>query len=110
MHPNFYHWHARVQLKPEVSILEPRWNAAAKATHEPSASDICSLLMLVLFPGAEPDFAKRFSEALVKLEPTFPPDHNAELLRVMATAGVYSQLEAFSNVADALALGLHAAA
>jgi hypothetical protein len=29
---------------------------------------------------------------------------------VMATAGVYSQLEAFSNVADALALGLHAAA
>lgn len=110
MHPNFYHWHARAELKPEVPVLEPRWSAAAKFAEEASAADIPSLLMLVLFPGAEPDFAKRFSEALVKLEPTFPPDHNAELLRVMATASVYSRLEAPTNIAEAFALGLQAAA
>src|SRR6266852_4408928 len=109
MHPHFYHWHSRAELKPEVPMLEPRWNAAVKATAEPSASDICSLLTLVLFPGAQPTFAKTFSEAIVKLEPTFPPDHNDELLRVMATAGVYDQLERSTNAADALALGIHAA-
>ena len=109
-HPNFYHWHARAELKPDVSILEPRWNAAAKFAGKLSPGDILSLLLLVLFPGAEPEFAKRFSEALVKDEPTFPPDKNAELLRVMAAASVYSQLEKPSNAADALALGLQAAA
>ena len=109
MHPNFFHWHARAELKPETAILETRWNAAVKCTEKLSSADICSLLKLVLFPGAEPDFAKRFSEALVKAEPTFPPINNAELLRVMATAGVYSQLESFSKAADALALGLQAA-
>ena len=110
MHLNFYHWHARVELKPEVPLLEPRWNAAAKFAEKPSAADIRSLLALVLFPGAEPEFAKRFTEALVKLEPTFPPDHNAEILRVMATASVHSCLETSSNIADAFALGLKAAA
>lgn len=110
MHPNFYHWHAKAALKPDVLILEPRWNAAANFAKKLSADDILSLLRLVLFPGAEPEFAKRFSEALVKNEPTFPPDKNAELLRVMAAAGVHSQLEKPSHIADALALGLQAAA
>lgn len=110
MHPNFYHWHAHAELKPEPAILEPRWNAAEKFAENLSAADICSLLRLVLFSGGEPDFAKRFSEALVKLEPTFPPEHNAELLRVMATAAVYSQMDDSSKVADAIALGLQAAA
>lgn len=110
MHQNFFHWHSRAELKPDTTILEPRWNAAAKFAEDVSVSDICSLLRLVLFPGAEADFAKRFSDALVKLEPTFPPEGNAELLRVMATAAVYSQMDAPSNEADAIALGLRAAA
>jgi hypothetical protein len=110
MHPNFFHWHGRSQLKPEVPILEPRWNASAKFAENLSAADVRSLLALVLFPGAEPEFAKRFSEALVKLEPTFPPAGNAEMLRVMATASVYTRLESSTNIANALALGLQAAA
>jgi hypothetical protein len=109
MHPNFYHWHARAELKPETAKLEARWNAAVKCTEKPSSADICSLLKLVLFPGAEPDFAKRFGEALVKAEPTFPPNNNGELLRIMATAGVYSQMETSSKAANAFALGLQAA-
>lgn len=109
MHPNFYHWHSRAELKPDTTILEPRWNAATKFTEGVSVTDICSLLRLVLFPGAEAEFAKRFSAALVKLEPTFPPEGNAELLRVMATAAVYSQMDEPSNEADAIALGLRAA-
>ena len=109
MHPNFFHWHARAELKPETAILEPRWNAAVKFAEKLSGADIVSLLKLVLFPGAEPEFAKRFSEALVKAEPTFPPNNNAELLRVMATAAVYSQWESPTKAADALALGLQAA-
>ncbi len=109
MHPNFYHWHARAELKPETAILEPRWKAAAGFAKTPSAADILSLLQLVLFPGAEPAFAKRFTEALVKGEPTFPIDKNAELLRAMAAASVYSQLEKPSNAATAIALGLQAA-
>lgn len=109
MHPNFYHWHARAELKPETTILEARWNAAVKFAEKLSSADINSLLKSVLFPGAESDFAKRFSEALVKAEPTFPPNNNAELLRVMATAAVYSQFESSSKAADALALGLQAA-
>ena len=110
MHPNFYHWHAHAELKPEPASLEPRWNAAAKFAEKLSAADIRSLLRLVLFPGAEPEFANRFSGELVKLEPTFPPERNAELLRVMAAAAVHSRLEKSSNVADAFALGLQAAA
>ena len=110
MHPNFFHWHAHAELKPDLTILEPRWNAAAKFAEKLSAADICSLLRLVLFSGAEPEFAKRFSEGLVKLEPTFPPERNAELLRVMAAAAVHSQMDEPSNVADAIALGLQAAA
>ena len=43
---------------------------------------------IALFPKAEIEFAKRFSDELVKSEPTFPPDKNAELLRVMATAAI----------------------
>jgi hypothetical protein len=109
MHPHFYHWHARVDLKPDPAILEPRWNAAAAFAKKLSAADIRSLLQLVLFPGTEPVFAKRFTEALVKAEPTFPIDRNAELLRVMATASVYNKLEDSSLPADALALGLQAA-
>lgn len=109
MHPNFYHWHARAELKPETAILEPRWNAAAAFAEKLSASDIHSLLLLVLFPGAEPTFAKRYTEAIVKSEPTFPLDKNGELLRAMATASVYSQLDNPSSAADALALGLRAA-
>ena len=83
---------------------------SSEAIENPSAADIRSLLLLVLFPGAEPDFAKRLSETIVKLEPTFPPDHNAEILRVMAAACVYTHLEQTSTIANALALGLHAAA
>lgn len=97
-------------MKLDTTILEPRWNAAAKFAEDVSVSDICSLLRLVLFPGAEAEFAKRFSVALVKLEPTFPPEGNAELLRVMATAAVYSKMDKPSNEADAIALGLLAAA
>lgn len=110
MNQNFYHWQTRAGFTPDVSILEPRWNAAAKFVKKPSPGDILSLLRLILFPGAEPEFAKRFSEALVREEPTFPPDKNAQLLRVMAAAGVHSLFEKPSSVADALALGLQSAA
>jgi hypothetical protein len=109
MHPNFFHWHARAEIKPEVAILEARWDAAVKCTEKPSAADICSLVKLVLFQGAKADFAKQFSDALVKAEPTFPPTENAELLRVMATACAFNHLGNPSNIADALALGLQAA-
>jgi hypothetical protein len=110
MHPNFYHWHARAEMKPETTVLEPRWNAAAKLAEKLSASDVRSLLLLVLFPGAEPDFAKRYTVELVKLEPTFLPTGNAELLRVMATAAIYSRMDKPSPAANAVALGLQAAA
>lgn len=110
MHQNFFHWHSRAELKPDRTILEPRWNAAAKFAAKVSVSDICSLLRLALFPDVEAEFAKRFSDALVKSEPTFPPEGNAELLRVMATAALYSQMDEPSNEAGAIALGLRAAA
>lgn len=109
MHNNFYHWHSRAELKPDAAILEKRWAAAVNALGELGAPEVQSLLRLVLFPGAEPEFAKRFSEEIVKLEPTFPPDNNAELLRVMATAAVYEQFDELSIDADALALGIRAA-
>lgn len=109
MHPHFYHWHGRADLKPATDILEPRWKAAAQFAEKISASDICPLLRLVLFPGSETEFGKRFSEALVKLEPTFPPENNAELLRVMATAAIHSRMDKPCNEADAVALALHAA-
>jgi hypothetical protein len=109
MHPNFFHWHSRAEMKPDVANLEARWNAAVKCTEKPSNADICSLIKLVLFPGIESDFGKRFSEALVKAEPTFPPADNSQLLRVMATAAVFHHLASPSKLADALALGLQAA-
>lgn len=110
MHPNFFHWHSRAELKPETTVLQARWDAAAKFSEELSGNDACSLLRLALSGTGAPEFATRFSEALVALEPTFLPEGNAELLRVMATAALYSQMETESNEADAVALGLHAAA
>lgn len=110
MHPHFYHWHNRAELKPDTSLLQPRWDAAAQFAEELSAEDACALLRLALFGTAETEFAKRFSEELVAFEPTFLPDGNVELLRVMATAALYSQMESESNEADAVALGLLAAA
>ena len=109
MHSNFYHWHNRVEIKPDTAILEPRWNAAVKVTKKPNVADIRSLLRLVLFSETDPEFAKRFSDGILKAEPTFPPSNNSELLRVMAAAAVYSHMETSSTTADALALGLRAA-
>lgn len=110
MHPHFYHWHNRVELKPELSILKARWDAAAKFTKDLKCGDACSLIHLALFGTPAPEFAKRFSGELVALEPTFLPEGNAELLRVMATAALYSCMEKESVKADAVALGLLAAA
>ena len=110
MHPNFFHWHNRAELKPEPNILQARWDAAAKFAEEFTRDAGCSLLRLALFGTVAPEFAKRFSDALVALEPTFPPEENVELLRVMATAALYSQMETGTVEADAVALGLHAAA
>lgn len=109
MHPNFYHWHNRAELKPEPTILKARWDAAAKFAEEFSRDDACSLLRLALYGTAAPGFAKRYSGELVTLEPTFLPEGNTELLRVMATASLYSQMETESAEADAVALGLVAA-
>ena len=109
MHPNFYHWHVRVDLKPESAILEPRWDAAAKFAEKLTAAEVSSLLRLFLFPQTETEFSKRFSGELVKLEPTFLPDGNAELVRVMGAASIYSQMESPTATANAFALGLQAA-
>lgn len=108
MHDNFYHWHQHAELKPEVSILKPRWDAAASATTKLSAADLCAALQLALFPKAQNTFSAQFSTALVKLEPTFSPTKNTELLRVMATAGLYQHMEESSVLADAIALGIRA--
>ncbi len=109
MHTHFYHWHNRVELKPDTTVLQARWDAGAKFTKDLTAESTCALLRLALFGEASPDFAKRFSEALVAQEPTFPPRDNLELLRVMATAALYSQMETESAEADAVALGFVAA-
>jgi len=108
MHDNFYHWHEHAELKPEVSILKPRWDAATSATKKLSAADLCAALQLALVPKTQNTFSAQFSVALVKLEPTFPPIKNTELLRVMATAGLYQHMEESSVHADAIALGIRA--
>jgi hypothetical protein len=110
MHDNFYHWHARAELKPETGILAPRWEAASKFAEKLVPSDIPPLIRLISFSNSDPEFTKRFSTALVKAEPTFPPTNNTELLRVMAAAGLVARLAKPSRVGDALALGLQAAA
>jgi hypothetical protein len=109
MHPNFFHWHERCELKPDTSLLEPRWGAAVKFAEKLTSGDVHSLIRLILLPGVEPEFAKRFTESLVKSEPTFPIANNTELLRVMAAAAAHSRLEKPTDVADAIALGLQAA-
>jgi len=110
MHSHFYHWHNLVELKPESTVLQARWEAAAKFSRKLSGDDACSLLRLALFGTVAPEFAKRFTEALVAQEPTFRPEDNIELLRVMATAALYSKMETGSVEADAVALGFVAAA
>jgi len=110
MHAHFYHWHTRAELRPETDILGPRWDAAQKFAENVTAADICSLLRLALFTRSDTAFASHFGEELVKLEPTFPTTNNLELLRVMATASLYGLMDSESEEADAVALGLQAAA
>ena len=110
MHPHFYHWHSRAEFKPETNILQARWDAAKTFADALPAGDVPPLLNAVLFTDSDPAFLGKVSEALVKLEPTFPPKDNSELVRVMATAAAYTILESSSSEADAVALGLQAAA
>lgn len=110
MHPHFYHWHTRAELKTETTLLQPRWDAATSFTDNLPPDRACALLHLALFGNPAADFAEEFSEELVKQESTFPLEGNAELLRVMATAALYGVMEAKSNKADAVALGLLSAA
>src|SRR5258708_30719157 len=109
MHPNFYHWHARAELKPDAAVLEPRWTAAAKFAERLNKGDILSLLLLALFSPVDDKFASRLTEGVVKGEPTFPIVNNHELLRVMASAAIYRRLEQPSAAADAISLGVLAA-
>ncbi len=109
MHQHFYHWHGQADLIHEPGILEARWNAASSFELASPAADLCSLIRLAIFSEAAPEFNKRFSEELVKLEPTFPPRKNRELLKIMATVVLYEQLEENSKNADATALGIAAA-
>lgn len=109
MHLHFYHWHNRVELKPQTDLLQARWAAAANFSEELSGEDACSLLRLALFGTFTSEFAERFTEALVAQEPTFPLEENVEVLRVMAAAALYIQMETESAQADAVALGLAAA-
>jgi hypothetical protein len=109
MHQHFYHWHNRVELKPDTTILNARWDAAATFAEGLDADTVCLLIRMALFGTTTQEFANQFSENLVSQEPTFPPEGNIELLRVMATAALYSQLEIRSEMADAVALGLFAA-
>ena len=109
-HLNFFHWHNRVELKPDTNVLQARWDAAVKFVEKLTSKDTCSLIRLALFGTITPEFGKRFSEALVAQEPTFPPEENVEILRVMATAALFSKMEDESEEADAVALGLHVAA
>ena len=56
MHTNFYHWHNRVELKPDTTVLlQARWDAAAKFSEGLSGNDACSLLRLALFGTAAPE-------------------------------------------------------
>src|SRR5689334_22984746 len=104
MHPNFYHWHERADPKPDTTVLNPRWDAAAEFAKNPNKKDVVSLLLLGLFPPIDEKFAGRFTEAIVKGEPTFPIRNNGELLRVMAAVAIYSCLERPTTAADALSL------
>lgn len=105
MNLNFYHWHNRVELKPDTSVLPARWAAAAEFAENLTKDFTCSLLRLALYGQVSPEFSKHFSEVLVKSEPTFPTEDNLELLRVMATAALHSALESSSHDADAIAMG-----
>lgn len=109
MHPHFFHWHAKAELKPETLVLAPRWNAAEKFTKETSGLNLCPLLDLALFRKCDPGFCKVFTDYLVKSEPTFPVTNNHELLHVMAGVVVYAHLKSRSSVTDAIALGIQAA-
>lgn len=109
MHSNFFHWHTRVTIKPETSVLAPRWDTAAKFGENLTVEDVLALLRLVLLPAVDPSFAARFSKAMVEGEPTFPVENNTELLRVMAAAVVASNLDKRTGFGDAFALGLLAA-
>lgn len=106
MHQNFYHWHTNAELTPDTSILEPRWNAAAKVVAKSPVGDLVELLRLALFPPKRSDFSERFTSALVKAEPTFPAVQNENLLRVMAAASLSSKLENYSTDANVIALGV----
>lgn len=110
MHQNFFHWHSRAELKPDTTHLEKRWDAATKFAEKLSPSDLGWLIQIALYRSTNPEFTRRFSAHLVKIEPTFPPEKNEELLRIMASATLYSQMEKESATADSIALGLRASA
>lgn len=110
MHQNFYHWHTKASVTPpDPSMLEARWAAAEKFVVKITAEDIHDLLRLVFFPHRESAFNTRFSDDLVKAEPSFTAEHNGNLLRVMAAASLSKKLESYSPAGVAISLGICAA-
>lgn len=108
MHPNFYHWHSRSDLKTDVSLLNTRWDAAAALAKEVKRADIIDMSRMLLFEEPVDGFASRLTSAILSADPTFPPEKNAALLRVMSAAVAWSALEEPSHIADSIALGMHA--
>jgi len=107
MHPLFFHWHPGI--KTDSALLEPRWNAAAKFVEKTTSADICSLLGLVFDQECPSELTARFTAALVAADPTFPPEKNVQLLRVMAAAALHAKMENMTSTSSAIALGLQSA-
>jgi len=110
MNPHFYHWHGRVEIKPDEGILEKRWASATKYSEKLTADQVAELIKMILLEVPGEAFAKQMTEALVAIDPMFPISQNGELLRVMATAVADVRFEHFSPVSSVLGLGLRAGA
>jgi hypothetical protein len=109
MHKHAIDWLRQLSLTADAALAEKRWNAAATVAKTRSRARLIELLRLFLFPTAEGDVLKRWTDELIGIDPEFPVSQNLQEVRLLAGFAIVATFEEVSTASDTLALGMRAA-
>ncbi len=110
MHPHFHNWYISVSLQTSAELLENRWKAVEAYAATLDSQKTSHLIRLFLGQDVSPEFVREFSEALVKIDTSFPVTNNKEELSLLAGAVFMAAHGKNLRGVLSFALGLKAAA
>lgn len=103
-------WLRRIHLNADTALATRRWKVAQSFGSKLARKDIIQLVRAFVFAGPPADAIAGLTENFLKFDNEFPPRNNSEEVRLMAGVTMIAEFTRRSSRADALALGLKAAA